>query len=112
VKKNSSPTSEREWDGARWEFVGKTQEPQPYSRTVRIGMISVVPEEEEDDINMESYGEEGYEQGYEGEYTDTEGEEAPLSIPRPTRATRVGKRNINMPHQDSPTIPVLKIPWR
>ena len=72
--------------------MGKTQEPQPYSRTVRIGMISVVPEEEGEDKNMESYGEEGYEQGYEGEYTDTEGEEAPpLSIPLPTRATRVGK---------------------
>ncbi len=36
--------------------MGKTQEPQPFSRTVRIGMISVVPEEEEEDINMESYG--------------------------------------------------------
>jgi hypothetical protein len=59
-------------------FVGKTQEHQPYSRTVRIGMISVVPEEEEEDIiNMESYGEEGYEHEYNGEYTDTEGEEAP-----------------------------------
>jgi hypothetical protein len=29
-------------------------------------MISVVPEEEGEDINMESYGEEGYEHGYEG----------------------------------------------
>ena len=56
---------------------GKAQETQPYSRRVRIGMISVVPEEEGEDINMESYGEEGYEQEYNGEYTDTEGEEAP-----------------------------------
>jgi hypothetical protein len=73
---HSSPTGEKEWDGTRWLFVGKTQEPQPYSRTVRIGMISVVPEEEEEDINMESYGEEGYEHEYNGEYTDTEGKEA------------------------------------
>ncbi len=40
-------------------------------------MISVVPEEEEEDINMESYGEDGYEHGYEWEYKGTEGEEAP-----------------------------------
>ncbi len=58
-------------------FVGKTQEPQRFSRTVRIGMISVVPVEEKEDINMESYGEEGYEHEYNGEYADTEGEEAP-----------------------------------
>ncbi len=50
----------------RWVFVGNTQEPQPFSRTVRIGMISVVPEEEEEDINMESYGEEGYEHEHNG----------------------------------------------
>ncbi len=41
---------------------------------------------------MESYGEEGYEHEYNGEYTDTEGEEAPLNIPQQTRATRVGKK--------------------
>ncbi len=40
-------------------------------------MISVVPEEGEEDINMESYGEEGYEHEYNGECSDTEGEEAP-----------------------------------
>ncbi len=40
-------------------------------------MISVMPEEEEEDINMESYGEEGYKHEYYGGYTDTEGEEAP-----------------------------------
>jgi hypothetical protein len=66
-----------ELDGASWAFVGKTQEPQPYSGTVRIGMISVVPEEEEEDINMESFGEERYEKEYNGEYTDKEGEEPP-----------------------------------
>ncbi len=60
------PHVRKEMDGERWVFVGKTQEPQPYSRTVRIGMISVVPEEEGEDINMESYGEEGYEHEYEG----------------------------------------------
>jgi hypothetical protein len=37
-------------------------------------MISVVPEEEGEDINMESYGEE-----------DTEGEEAPMNTPQQTR---------------------------
>jgi hypothetical protein len=40
-------------------------------------MISVVPEEDEEDINMESYGEEGYEHEHNGEYADTEGEETP-----------------------------------
>ncbi len=40
-------------------------------------MIPVVPEEEEEYINMELYGEEGYEHEYNGEYADTEGEEAP-----------------------------------
>ena len=39
-------------------FVGQTQEPAPYSRTVHIGMITVVAqEEEEEDIMMESNGE-------------------------------------------------------
>ncbi len=41
--------------------MGKTQKHQPYLRTVRIGMISVVQEEEEEEKIMESYGEEGYE---------------------------------------------------
>ncbi len=41
---------------------------------------------------MESYGEDGYEHEYNGEYTDTEGEEAPLNTPQLTRATRVGKK--------------------
>jgi hypothetical protein len=40
-------------------------------------MISVVPEEDEEVINMESYGEEGYDLGYEGEYTDTEEKKPP-----------------------------------
>jgi hypothetical protein len=55
-------------------------------------MISVVPEEGEEDKNMESYGEEGYEHEYNGEYKDTEGEEAPLNAPQQTRTTREGKK--------------------
>ncbi len=76
-------------------------------------MISVVPEEEEEDINMESYGEEGYEHGYEGEYTDKEGEEAPnLSTPQPTRATNLG-RGITMDSTEAPPLnPSPRIQWR
>ena len=49
-------------------FVGQTQEPAPYSRTVRIGMIMVMAQdEEEEDIMMESNGE-----GDNGQYEYTE----------------------------------------
>ena len=100
------PTGEREWDGARWVFVGKTQEPQPYSRTVRIGMISVVPEEEEEDINMESYGKEGYEHEYNGEYTDTEGEEAtPPEYTTADEGYQTREEEDNGYHQDPPPYP-------
>ena len=38
--------------------MGQTQRPAPYSRTVRIGMIPVMAQdEEEEDIMMESNGE-------------------------------------------------------
>ena len=48
--------------------MGQTQEPAPYSRTVRIGIITVVAkEEEEEDIMMESNGE-----GDNGQYEYTE----------------------------------------
>ena len=69
-------------------------------------MISVVPEEEEEDINMESYGEEGYEQGYEGEYTDTEEEEGPP--PEYTTADegyQAGEGDNNGLHQNPPMLP-------
>ena len=82
-------------------FVGQTQEPAPYSRTVRIGMITVVAQdEEEEDILMESNGE-----GDNGQYEYTEYMHAddddddgpPLSIPQPMRGTKVGKVNMTHP---------------
>ena len=47
-----------------------------YRRVVRIGMISVVYEEEEEDMIEESYGEE-YGQNGDSEEIDTYGDEAP-----------------------------------
>ncbi len=75
-------------------------------------MISVVPEEEEEDINMESYGEDGYEHGYEGEYTDTEGEEASPEYTTADEGYQSRGEKSNGRHQDPPVIPSLKIPWR
>ena len=65
-------------------------------------MISVVPEEEGEDINMESYGEEGYEQEYEGEYTDTEGEEAPPEYTTADEGYQGGEGDNNGLHQGPP----------
>ena len=71
-------------------------------------MISVVPEEEEEDINTESDGEEGYEHENNGEYTDTEGEE---SLPEYTTADegyQGREEESNGPHQDPPSSPVRR----
>ncbi len=66
-------------------------------------MISVVSEEEGEDINMESYGEEGYEDGYEGEYTDTEGEEAfPPEYTTADEGYQGGEGDNNGVHQGPP----------
>jgi hypothetical protein len=76
-------------------------------------MISVVPEEDEEDINMESYGEEGYEDEHNGEYADTEGEETPP--PEYTTADegyQTREEGNNGYHQDPPHIPSPKIRWR
>ncbi len=72
-------------------------------------MTSVLPEEEEEDINMESYGKEGYEHKYNGEYTDTGGDEAPLNTPQPTRATSVEKKRLTDPIK-IPPLPQSKDP--
>ena len=72
-------------------------------------MISVVPEEDEEDINMESYGEEGYEHEHNGEYADTEGEETPpQNTPQPMRATRPEKREITDTIRIPPISPVRR----
>ncbi len=56
-------------------FVGKTQKPQPYSRTVRIGTSG--PGGGGGDIIMVLYREEGFDQDGEQGYTDTDGEASP-----------------------------------
>ncbi len=71
-------------------------------------MISVVPEEEEEDKNMELYGEEGYEHEYNGEYTDTEGEEDPLNTPQQTKNARVGKKKTTDSIKIPPSSPVQR----
>ena len=75
-------------------------------------MISVVPEEEGEDINMESYGKEGYEQEYNGEYTDTEGEEAPPEYTTADEGYQGGEGDNNGLHHSPPLNPHLRIQWR
>jgi hypothetical protein len=79
---------------------GQDPRTQPYSRTVRIGMISVVPEEEEEDINMESYGEEGYEHEYNGE------EHSRRGLPDK------GKKKATDSGRTPPLIPSQRIQWK
>ncbi len=74
-------------------------------------MISVVPEDGGEDINMKSYGEEEYEEGYEGEYTDTEEDGAP---PEYTTADEgyQGGEGITMEYTKAPSRNLSpRIPW-
>ncbi len=75
-------------------------------------MISVLPEEEGEDVNMESYGEEGYEEGYEGEYTDTEEEEAPPEYTTADEGFQGEEGDSNGIHQGPPLNIGPRTPWK
>ena len=80
--------------------MGLTQEPAPFSRTVRIGMITgMAQDEEEEDIMMESYGEgdNGQYEHTEHMYADDDDDDGPLSKPLPIRDKKVGKVNMTHP---------------